>query len=145
MKKTLMTLLVVATLSLFAKDKVLFFVAPPDECIACSGTLYLMKDVFDVHIMVFTHGERGSGEKGFRDGSTKVTRTREEKNACKVVGATLHWCDEIDGDAYANRNVCRKVADFLKELKPRAVGGMWPHEIIGMDDNAVSLSENCHD
>lgn len=109
-----------------AKDKVLFFVAHPDENIACAGTMFLMKDIFDIHVMVMTHGERGLGVEGFKDGSTKARRTKEEQAACDMVGATLHWLDEVDGDSYAHRDVCRRVAAFLKELKPRAIIGMWP-------------------
>ena len=108
------------------REKVLFFVAHPDENIACAGTLFLMKDLFDVHVMVMTHGERGLGEAAFKDGSAKARRTKEEQAACDMVGATLHWCDEIDGDSYASRETCLKVAALLKELKPRAVIGMWP-------------------
>ena len=108
------------------REKVLFFVAHPDDNLACAGTLFLMKDLFDIHVAVMTHGERGMGEECFRDGSAKAIRTKEEQAACDMVGATLHWCDEVDGDSYANRDVCLKVANLLKELKPRAVIGMWP-------------------
>ena len=108
------------------KERVLFFVAHPDDTIACAGTMFLMKDRFELHVGVLTHGERGLGEKGFRDGSTKATRTREEEAAAAMVGAKVHWFDEVDGDAYPNRDVCRQVANLLMELKPRAIVAMWP-------------------
>ena len=35
----------------------------------------------------------------------------------------MHWLDEIDGEAYACRETCEKLAALLKELKrPRWVG-----------------------
>ena len=49
------------------KERVLFFVAHPDDTIACAGTMFLMKDRFELHVGVLTHGERGLGEKGYRD------------------------------------------------------------------------------
>ena len=73
-----------------AKERVLFFVAHPDDTIACAGTMFLMKDQFELHVGVLTHGERGLGEAGFRDGSTKATRTREEEAAAAMVGAKVH-------------------------------------------------------
>ena len=127
MKKPLILLLSLSLALLTeAKEKVLFFVAHPDDTIACAGTMFLMKDRFELHVGVLTHGERGLGEKGYRDGSTKATRTKEEEAAAAMVGATVHWFDEIDGDAYPNRDVCRRVANLLLELKPRAIVAMWP-------------------
>ena len=118
------------------KERVLFFVAHPDDTIACAGTMFLMKDRFELHVGVLTHGERGLGEKGYRDGSTKATRTKEEESAAAMVGATVHWFDEVDGDAYPNRDVCRRVADLLLELKPRAIVAMWPLDFH--QDHAMS-------
>ena len=112
-----------------AKERVLIFGAHPDENIACAGTMLLMKDQFELHVGVMTHGERGLGLKGFRDGSTKARRTKEEEAAAELANAKVHWFDEVDGDCYANREVCRKVADLLKELKPRAVIAMWPLDV----------------
>ncbi len=108
------------------KEKVFFFVAHPDDTIACAGTMFLMKDMFELHVGVLTHGERGLGEAGFRDGSTRATRTLEEEAAEAMVGAKVHWFEEVDGDCYANSQVCHQLSDLLKELKPRAVFGMWP-------------------
>ena len=130
MRKLMMTALAaVGILTASAREKVFFFVAHPDDTLACAGTMFLMKDKFELHVMVLTHGERGCGEAGYRDGSTKAKRTREEEEAEAMVGAKVHWFDEVDGDCYANREVCRKVADLLKELKPRAVIGHYPVDI----------------
>jgi len=111
------------------KEKVLIFGAHPDENIACAGTMLLMKDQFELHVGVMTHGERGLGEQGFRDGSTRAMRTKEEEAAAALANAKVHWFEEVDGDCYANREVCRQVADLLLELKPRAVIAMWPLDI----------------
>jgi LmbE family N-acetylglucosaminyl deacetylase len=117
------------TLASLAKETVVIVPAHPDDLISSIGFCLLAKDKFDVHVVDFTHGERGLGQKAFADGSCKKIRIAEEEAVCKAVGATLHWLDEIDGEAYACRETCRKLADIIKELKPRAVFAHWPVDI----------------
>ena len=114
-----------------AKDRVVIVPAHPDDLIATIGFCLLSRDVFEIHVVDFTHGERGLGEAGLRDGSTKATRMKEEESVCQAVGAKLHWLDEIDGEAYACRETCERLAEMLKELNPRAVFGHWPVDIHG--------------
>lgn len=109
-----------------AKEKVFVLVAHPDDTLACAGTMFLMKDRFELHVMVLTHGERGNGLQGLLDGSTKARRTKEEEDAEAMVGAAVHWGNEIDGECYPRPATCQQVAELMKELKPRAVIGMWP-------------------
>jgi LmbE family N-acetylglucosaminyl deacetylase len=131
--KVLHILTVVCSLTLgsatFAKESVVIVPAHPDDLISSLGFCLLAKDKFDIHVVDFTHGERGLGQKAFMDGSCKKIRMAEEEAVCKAAGATLHWLDEIDGEAYASRETCRKLADIIKELKPRAVFAHWPVDI----------------
>ena len=48
---------------------------------------------------------------------------------CASIGATLHWLDEVDGEAYAGRETCRKLAKLIADIRPRAVIGHWPADI----------------
>ena len=107
-------------------EKVIFVGAHPDDFAGEIGLALLMRGKFDVHVVDLTHGERGCGEEKFRSGWTKATRTMEEERVCASVGATLHWLDEVDGDAYACRATCEKFAALLKELRPRAIITHWP-------------------
>lgn len=113
----------------FAKETVVIVPAHPDDLISSIGFCLLAGDKFDIHVVDFTHGERGLGQKAFEDGSCKKIRMAEEESVCKAVGAKLHWLDEIDGEAYACRETCRRLADIIKELKPRAVFAHWPIDI----------------
>ena len=72
-----------------AKDKVVVVPAHPDDLIPCFGMCLKSKDVFEWHVIEFTHGERGLGEQGYRDGSTKEIRMAEEGAVCKELGAQL--------------------------------------------------------
>lgn len=114
------------TLSGLAKETVVFVCAHPDDFGGISGTGMRLAEKYDVHVIDYTHGERGLGEEGYRDGSVRKMRTEEESNACKVAGVTLHRMEEIDGEATAGMETCRKLATLLKTLNPWAVIAHWP-------------------
>ena len=109
-----------------ALEKVVFVGGHPDDFAAEVGLALLMRGKFEVHVVDLTHGERGCGPEKFASGWTKAKRTKEEESVCAAVGATLHWLDEVDGEAYASRETCAKFADILKELNPRAIITHWP-------------------
>ena len=110
----------------FAKEKVLVVSAHPDDAIAMAGTMYLMREKFEVHVVDLTSGQLGLGEAGRKDGSTAARRAKEEAKAMAVVGATAHLLDFPDGSLYASEAVCAKIAALIIELKPRAIFAMWP-------------------
>lgn len=112
-----------------AKDRVVIVPAHPDDLIACLGFAHLARDVFELHVVDLTHGERGCGTEKFTSGWTKEKRTKEEQAVCDSIGATLHWLDEVDGEAYASKETCERLAAILKELKPRAVFAHWPVDV----------------
>ena len=111
------------------KDRVVIVPAHPDDLIACLGFCHLAKGVYDIHVIDFTHGERGLGYVNYTNGVARAKRTQEEEAVCASIGATLHWLDEIDGEAYARPETCRKLAKLIGEIRPRAVIGHWPSDI----------------
>ena len=132
MKKAVIAAFALATAltcALQARESVVIVGAHPDDLIGCAGTAFRLREKFDIHLVDFTHGERGLGEEKFRSGYTKATRTREETEACELLGAKLHWLDEVDGEAHAGRETCERLAAILKELKPRAVIAHWPVDV----------------
>jgi len=50
----------------FALDKVVIVPAHPDDLIACLGFAHLARGVFELHVIDYTHGERGCGEEKFK-------------------------------------------------------------------------------
>lgn len=115
--------------SAVAKDKIVFVPAHPDDMISCLGFAHLARDIFELHVIDYTHGERGCGKEKFENGWTKAKRTQEEQAVCDSIGAKLHWLDEIDGEAYANKESCEKLSALLKEIQPRAVFAHWPVDV----------------
>lgn len=126
MKITVGLICVLLSFSGLSKESVVFVCAHPDDFGGISGTGMRLAERYDVHVIDYTHGERGLGEEGYRNGSVRKMRTEEESNACKVAGVTLHWMEEIDGEATAGMEACKQRAVLLKALNPRAVIAHWP-------------------
>ena len=129
MKNLLLSVALFSALAVAAKETVVIVPAHPDDLISSIGFCLKARDVFDIHVVDFTHGERGLGPEAFKDGSCKRIRMAEEKSVCDAVGAKLHWLDEVDGEAYARPETCWKLAGLLRELKPRVVFAHWPVDI----------------
>ena len=131
MKKNMLVVLAALGLAwtVLAKEKVFILVAHPDDLTSVIGFCLRAQGTFDVHVVDLTHGERGLGPEAFEDGSCRKIRMAEEQSVCDAVGAKLNWLDEVDGEAYACRETCWKLAGILRELKPRAVFAHWPVDI----------------
>ena len=120
---------VLASLSALAvceKEKVLVVCAHPDDSIAMAGTMFLMKDKFDVHIADLTKGQARDLSTLGRDGPQAAQRMKEEEAAASLVGAKVHWLGFQDGRLYATPEACKAVADLISEVKPRAIFSLWP-------------------
>ena len=109
-----------------ARESVVFVEAHPDDLAGHLGTALKLSEKFDVHIIDFTHGELGCGWEMYTNGWTKATRTAEESEVCRRAGFTLHWCDQVDGTAFADQAVCEQLRDHLMRIRPRAVFCHWP-------------------
>ena len=103
------------------RDVVVYVSCHPDDLAGSIGTVIRLTERYDVHVIEFTHGERGLGEEHYRDGSARRTRTAEDEAVCRAIGVPLHWCEAIDGEAYADRTECERIAKYFTELKPRAI------------------------
>ena len=87
------------SLACMAKEAVVFVGAHPDDSEGFAATAFLLKDRYDIHVVDLTRGELGLGWPGFYDGSTAATRVAEERMACALLGATVHFLEEKDGSA----------------------------------------------
>lgn len=108
------------------RDAVVYVAAHPDDLAGSIGTVMRLSEVYDVHVVDFTHGERGLGEERYLDGSCAKMRTAEEERICREIGVALHWCNEIDGEAFAGRESCEALSALFCRIKPRAIIVHWP-------------------
>ena len=102
-------------------EAVVFVAAHPDDIISSIGTMLLMKDRFQIHVVDYTDG-------GFNPNLVPVRR-KEEARVCAALNAKVHYIDEHDGDAYATRDSVAKLEKILREVKPRAVFAHWPIDV----------------
>ncbi len=99
--------------------------AHPDDVVhAMGGTAMLLKDRYKLHVLCATKGERGIRSKGMAEAA--AIREKEEAAACAMMGAELEFLGQIDGEVFAGREVCERIAAVVKELEPAAVFTLWP-------------------
>jgi len=108
------------------KEALVFLNAHPDDTDGFAGTLCLLRERYDIHIVDLTRGELGLGRKGLLDGTTAKRRTREEMKAQAFLGTKLHFLSEVDGSATAGRTAADDLAKLLLQIRPRAVFTHWP-------------------
>jgi len=109
-------------LSAFAeKPAVVFIGAHPDDIISSIGTMLLMKDGFELHVVDYTDGGKNP--------DLIPVRRKEEARVCAALGAKVHTVDERDGEAYATRESVDRLVRILREVKPRAVFAHWPIDV----------------
>jgi N-acetylglucosamine malate deacetylase 2 len=105
---------------------VAIFPHPDDDAYGMGGTLLLMKERFRLHSLCLTKGERGLSPDP--RAQTAATRQKEEEACCRLLGAELEFLEQIDGEVFAGREICERVAARLKDLHPRAVLTTFPME-----------------
>lgn len=103
------------------KETVLVVGGHPDDLVGPAGLVLLLADKFDVHLFDYT---RGAFMKG-NDSEIAKVRMAEERKACKIAGITPHFGEEGDGQAFAGRETCVKLAKLIRKLKPRCVIMHW--------------------
>ena len=111
------------------KPRIVVLGAHPDDLEGAAGTLFLLRDRYEIHVIDFTRGELGLGTAGLKDGSTARLRVKEERKACAKLGAKAHFLHEVDGFAYATPETTGALAALLKKLAPKAVFLHWPVDL----------------
>lgn len=114
-----------------AKETVIIVPCHPDDIGAAVGFCLLARGIYDIHVIEFTHGERGCGAVNFTNGMAKAIRMAEEQAVCDELGVTLHWLDAVDGEAHADREVCDALSEYVLKYRPRALIGHYPVDIHG--------------
>jgi len=135
-------LTVFLVLSAGAKETLFFVGAHPDDSEGYAATAFLLKEKYDIHVIDLTRGEMGLGRPGFVDGSTAALRTKEEEKACALLGATVHFLDEIDGFSYAGPASVDRLAGLIEHYKPVAIFTHWP--VDGHVDHVQCAAVTCN-
>ena len=129
-------------------DSIVFVVAHPDDmAYGMSGTAFLLKDRYRLHVVCATRGERGLKDSSMEE--TAAIREKEESEASKILGAGLTFLDLIDREVFADRKNSEKLGEIVKSVDPVAVFTIWPvdfhpdHSAISeMTGKALFLTDN---
>ena len=105
-------------------DNVLILAAHPDDVACCmGGTLLKLKGQVIPHVLCATKGERGCPDRPMDE--IAAIREKEEQAACEILGAELRFLGRIDGEVYADQELCDRVAGAIDELKPLVLFTLW--------------------
>ncbi len=97
---------------------------PDDIAHAMGGTALLLKDRYRFHVACLTKGERGIRGKSMEEAA--AIREKEEAAVCERLGASLTFMGLIDGEVFAEREHCERLAGMMRRLEPAAVFTLWP-------------------
>ncbi len=97
---------------------------PDDVSNSMGGTLLRLKDRYALHTLCATKGERGISGKTYDEAG--AIREKEEAAASALLGAELTFLGRINGQLFADREICEAVAAIFRNLDPVAVFTLWP-------------------
>lgn len=109
------------------KKHVYFVNAHPDDLIGSAGLAFILAErpEFQLHVVDFTRGERGLGNRVTME-ECGAMRTREEFAACAMLGVEPVFLGEIDGESCAPKETCERLADLFRKEPPDVVVTHWP-------------------
>ena len=108
------------------KKKVVVVGGHPDdpECGAGGTIPLLVKAGHEVALMYFTNGDEGI--EGKTHEAAAAIRRKECENACKVLGATPLFVNQVDGESIINNAEMARFQKILWAEKPHVVFCHWP-------------------
>jgi LmbE family N-acetylglucosaminyl deacetylase len=108
-----------------SKPNIAFVIAHPDDLSnSMGGTAWLLKERYRLHVFCITRGERGIAGKSLAEAGR--IRGKEQQAESKLLGAELTFMNLVNGDAFATRELCARLARRLKKLAPAALFTLWP-------------------
>ena len=110
------------------KKHVFIVNAHPDDLIGAAALAFIVSErpEYALHIVDFSHGERGLASKGVSLEECAATRTSEEKEACAMLSVEPVFLNEIDGECCASRETCEQLAELFRQNPPSVVIAHWP-------------------
>ncbi len=137
MKNLILLLIVVMAYPVYAQNStgndslrnMLIITCHPDDWeISMAGTAYLLKDKYNIHVIIASDGELGNtwNTTGKPDLEVGAMRVEHAMKSAKKIHATNYFFKMNDGGVYANEDAVNRTANILKELDPALVFLHWP-------------------
>jgi len=107
------------------RRSVIFIVPHPDDlAYGMGGTAYLLKEKYKLHELCLTKGERALSAEVSHE--TAAIMEKEAAAARKILNTDLTFLGLIDGEVFAGRKICERVAEIIRQINPAAIFGLWP-------------------
>ena len=106
---------------------------PDDWELSMAGTAYLLKDKFNIHVVIASDGERGNSKEP--DPEVAVLRVRHAMKSAEKINAQNHFFKMKDGEIYADEEAVNRTVKLMEDLDPALIFLHWP---IDKPDHAAA-------
>jgi LmbE family N-acetylglucosaminyl deacetylase len=112
---------------------------PDDWELGMAGTAFLLKDKFNIHIIIASDGERGNSWNTTNEPEPEVAaeRVEDSRKSAEKINAKNYFFKIMDGEIYADEDAVNRTIKLLKELDPAIVFLHWP---IDKPDHAAAAA-----
>lgn len=97
---------------------------PDDWELSMAGTAYLLKDKYQIHVIIASNGERGNSKEP--DNEIAALRVGHAEKSAKMINAQNHFLGIMDGEVFADEEAVDKVVQLLEDLDPAIIFLHWP-------------------
>jgi LmbE family N-acetylglucosaminyl deacetylase len=134
MKKLILVCCLFVSLSAWCQERsslrnILIITCHPDDWeIGMGGTAYLLKDKYQIHVIIASDGELGNtwNTTGLPDPEIGALRVTHSGKSAEKIHAINHFFKMPDGKVYAGEDAVNKTAAILKETDPEIIFIHWP-------------------
>ncbi|MCK5102880.1 MAG: PIG-L family deacetylase [Cyclobacteriaceae bacterium] len=110
---------------------------PDDWELSMAGTAYLLKDKYNIHVIIASDGELGNtwNTTGEPDPELAELRAGHSNKSAEKIHATNHFFKLPDGGVYADQDAVKRTTKLLEEIDPELIFLHWP---IDKPDHAAA-------
>ena len=145
MKKYILIICLFIPLLAWSQDKkplrnILIITCHPDDWeIGMGGTAYLLRDKYQMHVIINSDGELGNtwNTTGIPDPKIGEMRVEDSGKSGEYIHAVNYFFKLPDGKVYATEEAVGKTMDLLKKTDPAIVFIHWP---IDKPDHAAAAA-----
>ncbi|RLD70648.1 MAG: hypothetical protein DRI98_07385 [Bacteroidetes bacterium] len=106
---------------------------PDDWELSMAGTAYLLKDKYNIHVIIASDGERGNSKEP--DPEVAALRVGHAMKSAEKINAQNHFFRMMDGEIYADEDAVQRTVKLMEDLDPALIFLHWP---IDKPDHAAA-------
>jgi len=106
------------------KNMLIIACHPDDWELSMAGTAYLLKEKYNIHVIILSDGERGNSKEP--DPRIAELRVEHANKSAEKINAKNYFFKMNDGAVYADEDAVNKTVKLLKKLDPALIFIHWP-------------------